>query len=230
LKNISDNSVDLLLTDPPYGTNDQYGKSIKRGKEITSFNTIDWDFELPLDYFKESYRILKDDRWGVIFTDKKEITTIWNKLSEFGFSPRNTFYWIKTNKAPTPKSNFKSSVETCIVFTKGRTNKKWRGGGNQNNYFMCPFVSGSEKVKHPTQKPVKLIEHLIRLFTDEGDMIIDPYMGSGTTGVAAINSQREFIGIEIDSEYFDMAKQRIHRQQQLIKNKTFREEKIKKFF
>jgi len=209
LKKLDDNSVDLLLTDPPYGTNDKYHKSIKRGNNITSFNSIEWDNVIPFDYLNECFRIMKDDTWGVVFTDKKEITTVWNYIESAGFKPRNTFYWIKPNKAPTPASNFKSNVETCIVFTKGRTTIKWTGGGNQPNYIMLPFVIGKEWVNHPTQKPIKLMEHFIQLFSKEGDVVLDPFVGSGTTPVACIRSNRNYIGVEIDEAYVELAKERI---------------------
>jgi site-specific DNA-methyltransferase (adenine-specific)/modification methylase len=209
LKELETASVDCLITDPPYGTNDSYDKMIKRGNSHTSFNVLSWDIEIPTEFLNEVYRIMKDDTWGFIFTDKKEITTIWKKLEDVGFSPRNTFYWIKTNKAPTPRSNFKSSVEVAIAFTKGRTNKKWKGGGNQNNFITMPFVIGKEKVKHPTQKPIKLMKHLMSLVTDEGDVILDPFMGSGTTVLAAAEMGRDAIGVEIDKEYYDIAVERL---------------------
>lgn len=209
LQELEGESVDLLLTDPPYGTNDEYGKNIRRGKDDTSFGTIGWDVQMPLEYLQECHRILKDDRWGVVFTDRKEVTTVWKYLEEVGFRPRNTYYWIKTNKAPTPRSNFKSSVETAVVFTKGRTTKKWRGGGDQENYFESPFVSGGEKRDHPTQKPLKLFEKLVTLFTDEGDVVLDPFVGSGTAAEAAERRGRACIGIEKEPEYAEMARERM---------------------
>jgi site-specific DNA-methyltransferase (adenine-specific) len=209
LKELGDETIDCLITDPPYGTNDEYGKLIKRGNQHTSFNVLGWDREIPIVFLEEVYRVMKNDTWGFIFTDKKEITTIWRKLEEFGFYPRNTFYWIKSNKAPTPRSNFKSSVEVAIVFTKGRTNKKWKGGGNQNNFITMPFVLGKERVNHPTQKPIKLIKHLINLVTDENDTILDPFMGSGTTVLAAAELNRNCIGIEIDKDYYDISLSRL---------------------
>jgi DNA modification methylase len=202
-------SVDLLLTDPPYGTNDEYGKNIRRGQDDTAFGTIGWDVDMPLEYLWECYRIMRKDRWGVVFTDRKEITTVWRFLEEVGFRPRNTFYWIKTNKAPTPRSNFKSSVETAVVFTKGKTTEKWRGGGDQENFFASPFVSGSEKEDHPTQKPLKLFEKLVTLFTDEGDVVLDPFVGSGTTAEAAERNGRTCVGIEKEPEHVKTAEKRM---------------------
>lgn len=209
LKSIPDASVDALLTDPPYGTNDGKGKIIRRGKTDTSFGVIEWDKNVPLDYLSEIYRVLRDDRWGVIFTDNMYVTDLWKALEGHGLSPRNTFYWIKHNKAPTPRKNFKSCVETAVVFTKGRTTIKWRGGANQNNYIVMPFVSGKEKVPHPTQKPVALMRHLCTLFTDEGDVVLDPFMGSGSTGVACVRENRQFVGIEINPDYHALATQRV---------------------
>jgi site-specific DNA-methyltransferase (adenine-specific)/modification methylase len=230
LKDLDDRCVDALITDPPYGTNDKYGKNIKRGDHNTSFGVIEWDKTLPLDFLKECYRVMKDDTWGFIFTDKKEVTTIWNYLETVGFSPRNTFYWIKTNKAPTPRKNFKSSVETAVVFTKGRTNKKWVGGGNQNNFFECPFVIGKEKVNHPTQKPVKLIKHIISLISNEGDVILDPFIGSGTTAVASLEINRECIGIEIDEENIKISQNRIKDTQTNIEKVKTLQTKSSQFF
>ena len=230
LKKLGDNTADCLITDPPYGTNDNYGKNIKRGNTHTDFNVLKWDEELPLKYLTECYRIMKDDTWGVIFTDKKEITTVWNHLEKIGFSPRNTFYWIKPNKAPTIRSNFKSSVETCVVFTKGRTTIKWNGGGIQNNYEIMSFVIGKESVDHPTQKPIKLMSRFVELFTNENDTVLDPFMGSGTTGISCVRNNRDFIGIELDKTYFELSNSRISEEVNIYSKKVQQENNNIKFF
>jgi DNA modification methylase len=203
------NSIHAVITDPPYGTNDGKGKVIKRSGKAVDFCNIEWDKELPLDWLRIAYESMIDDTWGVIFIDKMAITTVWKALEEEKFNPRNTFYWVKTNKAPTPRCNFKSCVESSIVFTKGRTNRKWRGRGNQNNFIQLPFVSGKEKVKHPTQKPVKLMKHLIELITDEGDIIFDPFIGSGTTAVACEELGRRWIGVELNPDYCEIVRSRL---------------------
>lgn len=209
MRNIPDESIDAMLTDPPYGTNDGKGKTIRRGSSDTNFSVIGWDTELPLDYLSGVYRVLKNNTWGAIFTDNMAISFVWKKLEKVGLSPRNTFYWIKYNKAPTPRANLKSCVETAVLFTKGKTTSKWRGGGNQRNYISMPFVTGDEKVNHPTQKPVSLMKRFITLFTDGGDTIFDPFMGSGTTGVACVQTGRSFVGVEINPDYFTIAERRI---------------------
>jgi len=217
MKSMPDKSVDAVITDPPYGTNDGAGKVIRRGKNDTDFSVLEWDKTLPLDYLKDVARIMKPDTWGAVFTDKVAISDLWKAFDEAGLSPRNTFYWVKTNKAPTPRANFKSCVETAVMFTKGRTTIKWNAGGNQPNYIEMPFVSGKDAGLHPTQKPVKLMRHLIELFTSEGDTILDPFMGSGTTGVACVQTGRNFIGIEIDPTYFAIAERRIKEAQEQLK-------------
>lgn len=205
LYEIYNDSIDAVVTDPPYGTNDGRGKVIKRGTENVEFGVLEWDRKLPLRYIMQLKRIMKDDTWGFIFTDNMAITTLWNELENNELSPRNTYHWIKYNKAPTPRANFKSCVETLIAFTKGRTTIKWNGGGTEPNYTVMPFVGGL----HPTQKPVSLIEKLILLVTDKGDTVIDPFMGSGTTGEACVHLGRKFIGIEIDKENYSIARNRI---------------------
>jgi len=208
MKSMPDKSVDAVITDPPYGTQDGMGKAIKRGKEIVTFNSGDWDKTLPLDWLVDAMRLIVDGNWLAVFTDNLSVNSVWSAINENGGRSKNTFYWIKPNKAPTPRKNFKSNVESAVVGTKGAV-QTWYGGGNSANYIEMPFVSGNEAGLHPTQKPVKLMKHFIELFTKEGDTILDPFMGSGTTGVACVQTGRNFIGIEIDPTYFAIAEKRI---------------------
>lgn len=205
LKEIPSGSVDLILTDPPYGTNDGRGKTIRRGDGGDVSFGEEWDTILPTEYIARVATVLKDDRWGVIFTDKRAVSRIWDMLEVSHLTPRNTFYWIKTNKVPTPRANFKSCVEVAVVFTRGRTNRRWRGGGNMPNYIEMPFVNDPV---HPTQKPVELFRHLIELFTEPGDIVLDPFLGSGTTLLAARTSQRIGLGFEIDCVYEEVIHKR----------------------
>ena len=202
-------SADAVVTDPPYGTNDGKGKVIKRGSSNVDFGVLEWDKKLPLKYLMQLRRIMKPDTWGFIFTGHTAVSYLWNELENVGLSPRNTYHWIKYNKAPTPRANFKSCVEEAVAFTKGRTTIKWHGGGNEPNYVVMPFVSSG---LHPTQKPLSLIEKLILLITEKGDVVIDPFMGSGTTGRACARLGRGFIGIEISENYYHLAKEGIEKE------------------
>jgi len=217
LKLIPDNSIDLVLTDPPYGTNDGKGKIVKIGNEYKNFcdEVGEWDKELLIHYIQELPRIMKDDTWGVIFTDKMAISIIWEEIQKTGMVPRNTYHIIKTDKPPVPRCNFISSVETAIIFTKGRTTVKWRGGSNGDNgsitrnYEIVNQLAVTETRLHPTQKHITTMRRLIQLFTDENDTVLDPFMGSGTTAVACKQLRRNFIGFELSQKYVDIANKRL---------------------
>ena len=206
LPTLPDKSIDAVVTDPPYGTNDGKGKAIKRSNKVVSFCDNDWDRTLPLDFYVSVNALLKNDTWGVVFTDNMAITSVWDAITKSGLSPRNTYYWIKTNKAPTPRSNFKSCVETAIAFTKGRTNQKWSGGGNTPNYYMSPFCSNGN---HPTEKRVDLMQRLVEVISERGDIVLDCFAGSGTTAIACIRLNRKYILIEKEEKYCEIAAKRI---------------------
>ncbi len=207
MRDIPSGSVDAVITDPPYGLNDGSGKVTKRGGELVSFSAGKWDNELPLVWLDDSSRIIKDGCWIATFTDNLSVKPVWERLQENGYRPKQTFYWVKNNPPPQPRSNFASGVETAVVATKGVV-KKWNGGGWELNYFFCPIVT-SDRTPHPTQKPVAVMKYLIELLSYPGDTVLDPFMGSGTTGVACVQTGRSFIGIEIDPGYFAIAQRRI---------------------
>jgi len=205
-------SVDAVVTDPPYGLNDGKGKVQKRGGGLVKFNMGEWDNSLPLEWLKCAEPILREGCWACVFTDKLSVNMVWQAIENVGLRGKQTFYWVKTNPPPQPRSNFASGVETAVLGTKGAV-KKWAGGGWCLNYFIHPIVSNRRL--HSTQKPVELMEYLVRALTDPGDLILDPFMGSGTTGVACVKTGRKFIGIEIDQGYFDIAIKRIEEAQML---------------
>lgn len=222
LKQLDDESIDLVLTDPPYGTNDGKGKLIGvankdkvRGISFDNFCVHEWDKEFHFKFIDELPRIMKEDTWGVIFTDNALISHVWDKIEKVGLSPRNTFYIIKKDKPPVPRCNFISSVETAVVFTKGRTTIKWLGGSKGSNgsitrnYQIVNQLTNTEKRYHPTQKHITTIRNLIKLLSQEGDTILDCYMGSGTTAVACKQTNRNFIGFELEKKYFNLANKRL---------------------
>jgi site-specific DNA-methyltransferase (adenine-specific) len=218
---LEDNSVDLLLVDLPYGT-----------------TACKWDSIIPLDKLWEQYnRVCKDDA-AMVFTAAQPFTTvlaysnldnlryewIWEKPQ--GTNPMNAkvmplkshenilvFYRKKPKYNPqmwysTPYSGF-SSNEKKIGEVYGEAKSKHRDNPDGSRYPKTVLKYGQEKGFHPTQKPVGLMEYLIKTYSDEGDVVLDNTMGSGTTGVAAMNTNRKFIGIESDSKYFEIAKNRI---------------------
>ena len=221
LPTLSDNSVDMVMVDLPYGT-----------------TACKWDSIISLDFLWEQYnRICKDDA-AMVFTAAQPFTTtlassnidnfryewIWEKPQ--GTNPMNAkvmplkshenilvFYRSKPTYNPqmwysTPYSGFSSDVSK-IGEVYGSQKSKHRDNPEGSRYPKTILKYKQEKGLHPTQKPVGLMEYLIKTYTNEGDTVLDNTMGSGTTGVACMNCNRNFIGIESDKKYFDIAKERI---------------------
>jgi site-specific DNA-methyltransferase (adenine-specific) len=197
---------DAVITDPPFGTVDGKGKVTKKNTTHVPFDPGDWDKELPLDWIPLATDILELGAWILAFTDKKETTTLWRAFEAAGIRPKHTFYWVKKNWTPMPRKNFASAVETAVVGTKGAIGK-WNGGGWTPNFFQASFVSTNRV--HPTQKPLQLMSHLVQLLSDPKDVILDPFMGSGTTLLAAKQNGRRCVGIEINEQYCECAAERL---------------------
>jgi DNA modification methylase len=234
LPTIPDNSIDLVLTDPPYGT-----------------TNCKWDSIIPFEpMWKELKRIIKDNSCIALFgtepfssylrisnTEWYKYDWVWNKNSSTGFMsaklrPMNTIELISIFSNGRTAFN---KISNMIYYPQGlleynkiaksgnkpnKENTKYRensspsnkGGYLQKhtNYPRNYLEFGyQKKAVHPTQKPVALLEYLIKTYTKEGETVLDFTMGSGSTGVAAKNTNRKFIGIEMDKNYFDIAKNRI---------------------
>ena len=221
LPTLSDNSVDMLLVDLPYGT-----------------TACKWDSVIPLDQVSKQYNTICKKNAAMVFTAAQPFTTIlassnienfkyewiWEKPQ--GTNPMNAkvmplkshenilvFYRKKPTYNPqmwysTPYSGFSSNVSK-IGEVYGSQQSKHRDNPEGSRYPKTILKYKQEKGLHPTQKPVGLMEYLIKTYTNEDEIVLDNTMGSGTTGVACMNTNRKFIGIESDKKYFDIAKQRI---------------------
>ena len=213
LKKISDKSIDLILTDPPYiisrETNFTKGGGNEAKYGSISMDFGEWDKDpLNLDaLMKEWYRILKDGGTLIIFYDIFKMQEIYNLSSKYKFKQPRIGIWDKTNAVPiNARVNYLSNCrEYFISFCKGK--KATFNSYYDKAFYQYPIVGGKERTIHPTQKPLQLMEDLIKVNSNEGC-----FMGSGTTGVAAVKNNRKFIGIEIDSVYFDIAKERINKE------------------
>lgn len=211
LPTLADGSVDLVLTDPPYGLQDGKGKVGKRGDAIGDLVTGDWDKDLPLEWLAYAANLLKPGRWCVAFTDNLSVKAVWDAMENAGLHPKHTFYWIKVNPPPQPRNNFCSAVETAVVATKGAV-KVWHGGGWLRNCYETPLVGNQERLGHPTQKPEELMRMLIGRLCDNGGVVLDPFMGSGTTLRAAKDLGMKAIGIELSERYCEIAVKRLAQQ------------------
>jgi site-specific DNA-methyltransferase (adenine-specific) len=226
LPTIPDESVDLVLTDPPFmiSTNivikrSNLKKSKYRRASDINYNFGKWDvFETKEEFLNftskwvnECSRLIKNGNF-VSFFDNFKITYLIDLLEKNGFKIRQSLYWIKTN--PTPKLrkvNFNSTVSTLIWASKGKNTFNYQEG-YATQHFICKQIAPnniSELRRHPTQKPEKVIEWLIKYLSNENDTILDPFLGSGTTMKVARDLKRSCIGIEINPEYIEITKKRL---------------------
>ncbi len=215
LSQIPDKSIDLILTDPPYNIA-QYstGNIPLPGRSALNNDLGEWDLAPiePIKLLDDFKRILKPDGNIFIFTSYNLIGK-WHEVFDKEFDTFQFFIWHKTNPAPKIyKNGFLNSCEMIIcMWNKGH---KWNftTQNQMHNFFESPICMCPERLKdpkHPAQKPVKLLEHIIKIASNENDVIFDPFMGVGSTGVAALKNGRKFIGCEIEHEYFDASEKRL---------------------
>jgi site-specific DNA-methyltransferase (adenine-specific) len=225
MKEILDGSIDMVLTDPPYGT-----------------TACKWDSIIPLEpMWKQLKRVIKPNG-AIVMTASQPFTTtlissnmkmfkycwVWHKSHPSGFAMANkrvmkyhedicifslqqaTYNPIKTNGKPNHSTGTMNgtrdnkSIHNCGLLQKDDSS------GIKHPNSVLKINNPRIKGQHPTQKPVALMEYLIRTYTNENETVLDFTMGSGSTGVACVNTNRNFIGIELDQDYFEIAKERIN--------------------
>jgi site-specific DNA-methyltransferase (adenine-specific) len=201
MRGIPDHSVDLIVTDPPYGI------SLSKGYKKGARQLINGDDGFSVmffmdDFFTEYKRILKEEGALYIFTRFDVLPYWWIKLKRY-FDVKNQIIWAKGGGGMGDlHGSYAPNYEVIIFATTG--NHKLRGTREG-----CVWdIPKCKQEFHETQKPVELIERMILHSSDPGQVVLDPFMGSGTTGIACINTRRKFIGIELDPNYYDVAKHR----------------------
>lgn len=199
LPTIPDGSVDLVLTDPPYGMGFVSNYRNLKYNPIKNDDGLWW-----LSFFmEECYRVMKDNTAGYIFCSHHHIDRFVSEVKKV-FNYKGLLIWNKNNTSMGDlTANFASRTEFVIFFQKGRRLINGRRDDNVLNFKK----TGNNL--HPTEKPVDMLEYLISKFSNAGDVVLDPFMGSGSTGVACMNTNREFIGCEIDEGYFSVAEKRL---------------------
>lgn len=209
LKNIPDNSIDLIVTDPPYmmtcgGSGGAFGKD-KRSYH----NEIDpLTKNFNLDVLNELVRVLKKINI-YIWCSKDQLRQYIDYFEDKGCKT-DLLCWHKTNPTPTCNNTYLSDTE-YLLFFREKGAKVYGNYHSKKKYYISPTNKEDKKLyRHPTIKPLDIIQNLVINSSLVGDTVLDCFMGSGTTGVACINTNRNFIGIEIDKEYFDIAEKRIN--------------------
>lgn len=218
LGDIESNSIDLVLTDPPYNISkvSNFSKLVSSGDNNSKFNKMSIDFGewdhvgINLDDLLTQYfRVLKSGGTLIMFYDVWKIGDIKDIGESVGFKQPRIGCWLKTNPTPINSSRnyLSNSSEYFISMVKGGKptfNSKYDRG-----VYNYPLCHGYERTSHPTQKPVKLFQDLINKHSNVGDLVLDTFAGSGTTGEACLNTGRKFILIEENSDYITIIKNRL---------------------
>lgn len=200
MKEIDDESIDMILTDPPYGMEFRSNHRKIRHDSIKNDSNVDW-----LPYFaQECFRVAKNNTAHYVFCSFHKID-LFKQAFDKHFVVKNVLVWEKNNTSMGDlEHDFATKLEFILFIQKG---KRKINGARDPNIFKYPKTKNE---LHPTEKPVGLCEYMLSKFSDPGDLVIDPFMGSGTTGVACVNLKREFIGIELDEKHFKTAEKRIN--------------------
>ena len=207
MKQIPDKSVDLVLTDPPYNIARKNNFFTMRRAGI-DFGEWDKGFDL-FSYIDYVSRVLKKDGSFVVFNAWKNLGAIANYAETQGFDTKDMIRLEKSNPMPRNRDRrYITDYECAVWFVK--KGAKWTFNRQDKKYQRPKFVFGIESGLHPTQKNLGLMQELVKIHSNQGNTIIDPFMGSGTTGVACKNLNRNFIGIEKDANYFEIASKRIY--------------------
>lgn len=209
LKNISDNSIDLVVTDPPYKVISG-GKSHKKGQpsgmlskndgKIFKYNNIKPEVWIP-----EVYRVLKEGTHCYIMTNTINLEDYLRIARECGFGLHNVLSWEKNNC--TPSRWYMKNGEFTLFLRKGKA----KAINNPGSKMIHSFDNIIGNKVHPTEKPVELMKFYIENSSNVGDIVLDPFMGSNSTGRACRELDRKFIGIEIDDEYFKVDQEEMNK-------------------
>jgi len=205
--------VDLVLTDPPYCVSRDYQLGFSNmGRSGMNYGEWDYNFNQK-EWIQLCAPLVREGGSMVIFNDWKNLSYMVEVLEENGFLIKDLIRWEKSNPMPrNVNSRYVMDFEVALWAVKGK--KKWTFNKPADVPYLRPFfrtgvlLGGSKRI-HPTQKSLEVFSSLIQIHSNPGDMILDPFSGSGTTALACRNLGRRFIGSEIDKEYFDKAVERL---------------------
>ena len=216
MKDIPDESIDLIVTDPPY-------KMTKRGKSCRpnwmpnnmGNNVFDNKLPLPKEWIGECYRVLKQGTHFYTFCNTNDIKEYLIVAEECGFKLHNIL--IMKKDTGMPNRWYLKNTELILFFRKGKA--KPINNLCSRDWIEVEMPTQKKGKVHITQKPLNIIQEFVANSSQEGEIVLDPFMGSATTGVACVNTNRGFIGIELDDKYFNIAKKRIEEaENQLIED------------
>ncbi len=217
LKSITSESIDLVLIDPPYEISRDSGfQSSSVGKyksHSISFGEWDYEFTIMEDVVKEAYRVLRKGGTLFCFYDLWKLTTLKGYFETAKFKQLRYVEWIKTNPVPiNSKTNYlTNSREIAISGVKG--GKPTFNSSYDNGVYSYPICHEKGRF-HPTQKPLKLISDIVLKHSNEGDVVLDCFSGSGTTAISCLINNRNFTGCELSTEFYEKSLNRLENYKQ----------------
>ena len=212
MKRIPDGSVDMVLTDPPY-TMTKRGKSCRPNWMPNNMGENVFDGKVPdaKEWMSECFRVLKEGTHFYTFCNTKDITNYLTYAQEVGFKLHNIISMIKDTGMP--NRWYYKQTELVLFFRKGKAKPINDFTSRDNIKVKMPKKSNGKL--HITQKPYDFIEKMVTNSTVENEVVLDPFMGSATTAIACINTNRNYIGFELDETYFNLANERIEKCKEL---------------
>jgi len=205
--------VNHIITDPPYNISQENNFStLRHPRKGVNFGEWDKDFDL-FSWIPKYVKILDKNGSIIVFCSYRYISYIIKTMEDSGICVKDVLVWRKTN--PMPRNIDRRYVQDMEFAVWGVKNgAKWIFNKDESKPYMRSMfetgvVSGAERTIHPTQKSLKLMQEIVSIHTRENDIVLDPFMGSGTTGCACLAQNRNFIGIEINKDYFSLAVERM---------------------
>lgn len=207
MRSLNNESIDLIVTDPPYktisGGKGKKGDGSPTGILSENDGKIFKENDINIsEFFSEAFRVLKDSTHMYVMTNLLNLNDFMEEGIKAGFKIHNLLVWEKNNV--TPNRWYMKNCEYIIFFRKGKAKKI----NNQSSKTVHKFTNTTNRI-HPTQKPVELMELYVENSSDVGDIVLDPFSGSGSTLVACKNLNRQFIGVELDKEYYVKSLERL---------------------
>ena len=225
MKKIPDKSIDLVITDPPYEITAN-GSGGAFGKEKRSYHSEVKTLSdgITNDVLEELVRVMKKINI-YIWCNTNQLRQYINFFEGIGCTT-DLLTWHKTNPVPTCRNKYLSDTEYLLYFRKDGV-PMYGSYNTKKKYYVTPTnKADKDKYGHPTIKPLDIIQNLVINSSKEGDIVLDPFLGSGTTAIAAANNGRHYIGFEVDMKYFEMSLKRLEETKQLVEGNCYTESEI----
>lgn len=236
LKDFPENHFDMIFSDPPYLLSNG-GFTVHAGRQVSvnkgswdKSNGVEKDFEFHIRWIQECRRVLKPEGTIWISGTYHSIYQCGYALQLLGYKILNDIAWFKPNASPNLSGRYFTASHETLLWARKDPNAKhtfnyqamkhgdWNGdfiknpGKQMRSVWAIGTPKSDEKTfgKHPTQKPLALLERIVQASTNKGDLILDPFTGSSTTGIAAVMYGRKFVGVDTDKGYLELSKKRYH--------------------